>query len=181
MQLDQGQKKRGIWIAAAILVIIALICAGVTVYLLCNGNRGEVPAYAPQKIDENASELEDDGSRDKLEAGEGGGAVSLTYSAEATIDLTAGKVSFMIQNPERSTQDLIIQVLMWDDNGAENEIARSELIPVGYGINELTLENSEGLVSGTYEGTVRVSFYDPDGGEKAVVNTDIPVTITVIE
>ena len=37
----------------------------------------------------------------------------------------------------------------------------------------------EKLTAGTYEGNFAVLYYDPETGEKAIVNTEIPVTITV--
>ncbi len=83
---------------------------GITVYLLNRDDQTAAPAYAPQQIDDNARELDNSGDEEKLEAQEGGGSVSLTYSASVTVDLAQEKVSVFVENPERSTQDLIIQV-----------------------------------------------------------------------
>jgi hypothetical protein len=97
-----------------------------------------------------------------------------------TVDLAQEKVSVFVENPERSTQDLIIQVLLKESENEEKVIAQSELIPAGYGIDEVDLQE-DGLAKGEYDGVMRISYYNPDDGEKAIVNTDIPVTVTVMD
>ena len=72
---------------------------------------------------------------------------------------------------------MIIQVLLPGQDDDEIEIARSELIPAGYGVSQIKLQESAGIATGGYAGKIRLSYYDPDGGEKAVVNTDIPLRL----
>ena len=36
------------------------------------------------------------------------------------------------------------------------------------------------LSPGGYEGKFIVLYYDPDSGEKAMVNTEIPITVNVV-
>ena len=174
------KNKWGIRILIAALIMITLVCTGITVYLLNRDDQTAAPAYAPQQIDDNARELDNSGDEEKLETQEGGGSVSLTYSASVTVDLAQEKVSVFVENPERSTQDLIIQVLLKESENEEKVIAQSELIPAGYGIDEVDLQE-DGLAKGEYDGVIRISYYNPDDGEKAVVNTDIPVTVTVMD
>lgn len=180
MRRPSGRGKWGIRVLIAVLVLITLVCAGITVYLLNKNDQIAAPAYAPQQIDDNARELDDNGNEEKLETQEGGGSVSLTYSASVTVDLEQEKVSVFVENPERSTQDLIIQVLLKESENEEKVIAQSELIPSGYGIDEVDLQK-DGLAKGEYDGVIRISYYNPDDGEKAMVNTDIPVTVTVMD
>lgn len=181
MDHKTGSGQRYTKIVICLLILVTLICAGVTIYLLNKSGPETVPAYAPQKIDDNARKVEDEGDREKLEAQEGGGAVSITYSAEVSVDLSEDIVHLLVENPERSTQDMIIQVLLPGQDDDEIEIARSELIPAGYGVSQIKLQESAGIATGGCAGKIRLSYYDPDGGEKAVVNTDIPVTVTVTE
>ena len=180
MEQPSARNKWGIRILIAALAMITLVCAGITVYLLNRDDQTAAPAYAPQQIDDNARELDNSGDEEKLEAQEGGGLVSLTYSASVTVDLAQEKVSVFVENPERSTQDLIIQVLLKESENEEKVIAQSELIPAGYGIDEVDLQE-DGLAKGEYDGVIRISYYNPDDGEKAMVNTDIPVTVTVMD
>ena len=180
MEQPSARNKRGIRILIAALIMITLVCAGITVYLLNRDDQTAAPTYAPQQIDDNARELDNSGDEEKLEAQEGGGSVSLTYSASVTVDLAQEKVSVFVENPERSTQDLIIQVLLKESENEEKVIAQSELIPSGYGIDEVDLQE-DGLAKGEYDGVIRISYYNPDDGEKAMVNTDIPVTVTVMD
>ena len=43
------------------------------------------------------------------------------------------------------------------------------------------LEGAEEMLSpGGYEGRFIVLYYDPDSGEKAMVNTEIPITVNVV-
>ena len=118
MEQPSARNKWGIRTLIAALIMITLVCAGITVYLLNRDDQTAAPAYAPQQIDDNARELDNSGDEEKLEAQEGGGSVSLTYSASVTVDLAQEKVSVFVENPERSTQDLIIQVLLKE---SENE------------------------------------------------------------
>lgn len=107
-----------------LLLLITVIAVGVTIWALFFRDTAPAltPDYAPQQEETNAEPIGDEDD-EKLEAEEGGGAVSISYSNEAEISLSAGG----------------------------------------------------------YEGKFAVLYYDPDTGEKAVVNTEIPVTITVSE
>ena len=47
--------------------------------------------------------------------------------------------------------------------------------------NALLPDTADMLSPGSYEGSFAVLYYDPDTGEKAMVDTEIPLTITVQE
>lgn len=136
-----------------------------------------IPDYAPQETEENAETIPDD-SDEKLEAPQGGGSVSLTYAKEAIIDLSDKTVALLFANPGKSNQDMVIQILIQD-----TLIVQSGTLTPGHQVNKLDLpENMAGrLTAGIYEGMYRVLYYDPETGEKAIVNTEIPITITVNE
>lgn len=46
---------------------------------------------------------------------------------------------------------------------------------------ELTPETAAMLMPGGYEGVFLIHFYNPNSGEKAIVTTEIPVSVTVAE
>lgn len=137
-----------------------------------------IPDYAPGVLDPNAVPMPDDGK--KLEASEGGGAVSLSYSDKVAVDLKKKKVEFYFQNPSKSTQDIVLQVIV-KQGDKEVVIAQSERISAGYAIYNLDLKKDAKLASGGYKGKFNVIFYDEETKEKAVVNTNIPITIAVEE
>ena len=76
----------------------------------------------------------------------------------------------------KSTQDMVVQIVIDD-----TEIVQSDLLKPGNQVTELDLlDNAEKqLEKGGYDGKFRVLFYDPDSGQKATVNTEIPISITV--
>lgn len=174
---EQEEKKnqKRLWMILLLLVTIAAL--GTAVYLLTRGGAGKPLDYAPKKIDMAAVQIEDSG--EKLSAPEGGGAVSLTYSTDVLLDLQEKKAEILFENPSKSTQDIVLQLLVAGTEGEEEVLAQSELIPAGYRLEELPVEAELTLSSGKYEGLFRVLYYDADTGEKAVLNTEIPVKLTV--
>ena len=135
------------------------------------------PDYAPQELEENAEEMEDTGA-EKLEAPEGGGSVSLMYQDEVVVQLGRNLASLDYGNPQESTQDVLIQIVVQD-----TLIAQSGRLTPGHSVSTLTLAEgaAERLEPGGYDGKFIISFYDPDTGAKANVNTEIPITVTVME
>ena len=58
-------------------------------------------------------------------------------------------------------------------------IAQSKLIPAGYKLSQMELNDDVELKAGKYEGNLNVLYYDSESGKKEVVDTKIPVTLTV--
>ena len=161
-----------------LLLLITLLAVGVTVWALFFRDTGPAlaPDYAPQEMEQHAETIPDD-TGDKMENPEGGGAVSLTYSNKVTIDLSDKAASLYFANPGKSNQDLVIQISIQD-----TVIVQSGTLVPGQQVKLLDLlEGAEKqLSSGGYEGKFVVLYYDPDSGEKAMVNTEIPITINVV-
>lgn len=135
------------------------------------------PDYAPQEKEENQFPIEGDGG-EKLEQPTGGGAVSLTYSDSATIDLSEKKAALIFGNPSKSNQDVIVQIVIQDEI-----IVQSGRITPGNKVTTLKLlkDAHQKLSAGTYHGKFTVLYYDPISGEKAILNTEIPITVAVQE
>lgn len=135
------------------------------------------PDYAPEEEEPNQESME--GSGDKLEQPDGGGAVSILYSTDdIIIDLSEKKISLMFGNPSRSNMDMILQVVIQDQ-----VIVQSGRITPGHRVRTLELiKDAEKMLStGGYKAKYVVLYYDPESGEKAIVNTEIPIDITVKE
>lgn len=182
--MNQNQKANKSTIIIAILAVITVAALCVTMWALflrepSAGDDDKVilnPDYAPQKQEQNAETIPDD-TGDKMENPEGGGAVSLTYSNEVTIDLSDKAAAIYFANPGKSNQDMVIQIAIQD-----TIILQSGTLSPGNQVKILNLlEGAEDMLQpGGYEGKFIVLYYDLTSGEKSMVNTEIPITINVV-
>lgn len=161
-----------------VLILLLVITIGITVWALFFRDTTPVlaPDYAPQQTEENAEPFDDDTDGEKLQQQQGGGAVSLTYSKEVTIDLSDNVAKLLFANPYKSNQDMMLQIVIQD-----TVIVQSGLLTPGHQVTKLELFDNAKLSKGTYEGKFVVLYYQKDTGEKAMINTEIPLTITVEE
>lgn len=177
---EHVQKRKKTWIVILLLGLVTAIAIGVTVWALFF-RQPEVsvlaPDYAPQEIEQNAEDMEDSG-KDKLDAPEGGGSVDLMFQDKVSIDLSDNAATLYYGNPSQSTQDVLLQIIVQD-----KLIAQSGRIVPGNLVKKLDLAEgaTDILEPGGYDGKLVLSFYNPDTGEKATLNTEIPVKITVTE
>ena len=160
-----------------ILAVITAIALGVTVWALFFRESGPVlaPDYAPQEEEQHAETIPNDDG-EKMEQPNGGGSVSLSYSREVTIALGEETAKLYFANPGKSNQDIVLQLVVQDQ-----VILQSGTLKPGNQVTSLELLNGAAkmLSEGGYEGKFVVLYYHPETGEKAVVNTEIPVSITV--
>jgi len=134
------------------------------------------PDYAPIDEDKNAFDIAGDDGDTKLDAEEGGGAVGLTFTQTASIDLSDKTATVFFQNPGRSVCDVVVQIVIQD-----KVIAQSGKLVPGKQITKMELTDgaAEMLTQGGYNGYFVISMYDSISGEKAIVNTQAPINITV--
>lgn len=160
-----------------VLLAVTAIAIAVTLWALFFRDTQPVlaPDYAPQQEERNAETIPND-SDEKLEQPQGGGSVSLTYSREVSIDLSEEKASLVFANPGKSNQDMVPQILVQDE-----VILQSGTLKPGNQVTTLELLDGAArqLTAGGYKGKFVVFYYDQSTGEKAVVNTEIPISITV--
>ena len=180
--MNQNKKLNQTTIIIAILALITVCALCVTMWAVFFREPSEdnpvilAPDYAPQQKEENAETIPDD-TGEKMESPEGGGAVSLTYSNEVTIDISDKAASLYFANPGRSNQDMVIQIVIQDI-----VVLQSGTLEPGNQVKTLNLlEGAEKMLQpGGYEGKFVVLYYDKTSGEKSMVNTEIPITITVV-
>lgn len=178
--MNQNKKTNRTTIIVTILALITVAAVCVTVWALffrdSGGQQALAPDYAPQNKEENAETIPDD-TGDKMENPEGGGAVSLTYSNEVTIDISDKAAALYFANPGKSNQDMVIQIAIQD-----TIILQSGTLSPGNQVKILNLlEGAEDMLQpGGYEGKFIVLYYDLTSGEKSMVNTEIPITINVV-
>lgn len=184
MNENNENKKNSNKILIIFLIFITVAAIGVTVWALFFRETEKPPTilapdYAPIETEGNADTIPGDNTEGRKDNEVGGGSVSLTYSAEATVDLSDGKVTRMLfANPGKSNQDMVVQIVIRD-----LVIVQSGTLNPGKMVTKLDLLEgmASRLTAGIYEGKFNILFYDPVTGEKAVVNTEIPITITVQE
>lgn len=174
---NMENKEKKCRLLIILLCIGIAVCFAVMVWALFFRTPGGSFDYAPDKLEPNAQVIENDDSP-KLEAPSGGGAISLQYEDKVTIVLSDKKAYLNYSNPNKSTQNIVLEIVIKDQT-----IARSGLIKPGYQVTELPLsDGAENLLSeGVYneDAVFKILSYDPGSGEKAVVDTMVEITVTV--
>ena len=177
------KKKTGKKVLILLLVIlgiaiVSVAAIGIFKYMTEKDKTDEVAILTPDRApeDEEHGESMGDEGDEKLEQPEGGGAVSLTYTKDVVIDLSDNKVSLLFGNPSRSNQGMVLQIIIQD-----KVIVQSGTLKPGVQVKELDLTGNAKLQPGVYDGKFNVLYYDVNSGDKAVVNTEIPIEINVKE
>lgn len=175
MQEKENKKK---WLLL-LLLLITIVAVGVSIWAIWFRGSGAVlaPDYAPKETEQNAQPIGDDND-EKLEQPENGGAVSLTYAREVAVSRSAKTASLLFANPTKSNQDMVLQLVIDDV-----VIFQSGLLTPGNRVTTLNLLDGaeKRLADGGYDGKFVVLYYNRASDERAMVNTEIPVSVTVTE
>lgn len=171
------QNSKGNQLLVFILLLITIMALCVTVWALFFRTPEVLlaPDYAPVATESHAQPIPND-SGGQAAAQPGSGAVSLTYSNQVTIHLDTATAELLFANPGRSNQDMVIQIVIQD-----TVILQSGRLTPGKQVTtlELTKKAAGMLQPGGYEGSFLIFYYDLQSGEKAIINTEIPISITV--
>lgn len=163
--------------AIRIMSLITVVALGVSVWALLFREETAViaPDYAP-RVEESAAEPIPNEGLGMLDKPENGSAVSITYSDQVMVDLSEETAKLLFANPRRSHQDMLLQLVIHDV-----VILQSGRILPGNQVTNLQLlpKVAKRLSAGGYDGVFVISYYDPASGEKALVNTEIPVSVTI--
>jgi len=173
---EEKDDKHKWYIRITIILIIIIIILFLLLLRQCSSDVPVLnPDFPPQETEENMQPppVDDD---DKLDHEEGGGAVSLSLSDKLAIDLSDKQATLNFANPGRSTQNIVLWITI---QGVT--IAQSGLITPGNKVTKLDLieDAATKLAEGIYNGKFVLYYYDPENNERATVNTEIPVTVTV--
>ena len=174
----EKDKRTIIYIISTFVLLIIIILLVAIVIKQCSKEEPMLnPDYPPLETDENLKPIPEDDTT-KIEHEEGGGAAAFDLSNKLTIDLSDKKASLRFANPGRSTKNMVLWLMIKD-----TLIAQSGQIPPGYSIDTLDLvkDAEKSLKEGVYEKDCKfiVYLYEPETNERAIVNADFPVTITV--
>lgn len=177
MSEPQKQDKQSLLIFILLLITVTALCVTVWALFFRKPDVVLAPDYAPAAEEVNARPIPDDAGK-PAEARPGSGSVSLTYSNVVAIDLSRKNAALLFANPGRSNQDMVLQIVIQD-----TVILQSGRITPGNQVTELELDGDAAgrLRPGGYEGSFLIFYYDQTSGEKAVVNTEIPISVTVTE
>lgn len=158
-------RKVALYIIGAIIIVLFMVLASFLTYKKVNLN-----------IDDNVIKENDD-NETKMDIAPGGGAASLQYSNQVAIDRKSKEVSLYLKNSTKSRENVSIQIYL-NINNEELLIAESEIVPTGYLINKLTLENVN-INEGDYKGYIKVSFYNEETNKKEIVDSKINIKAKV--
>ncbi len=165
-------------ILIAVLLSVAVIAIVVAVCMVVFKEETVLtPDYAPPAAEENAEKIEGEDDT-KLDVAEGGGAVGLTYQTAVTVDLSDEKATLRFDNPGRSHNNIVLQIVVQN-----TVVAQSGTIKPGYKVSVVELLDgaADRLAAGIYETDTKfvVLYYDPDTDEKSILQTEIPIVVTV--
>ena len=152
------------------LVTIACLCVtGWAVFL----RPAQEPAaasqdYAPVELEPNAESIQNEEPADK-----GSGKVTIQFGDEVFVSCSTRSLSLNYANPNTSTHNVTVAVVLVDKNGTEVTIAQSGLLQPGSALTHLELDTEVNLPAGSYDGYFSLGFYDPASNEKATVDSRI--------
>ena len=111
-----------------------------------------------------------------MDAPEGGGAIGMIYSDEVSIDLSDMKATLLFANPNRSTHNVSIQLIVQDV-----VLAESGLLLPSHRITSLDVKDGIDIPEGVYEKDAKIviRFFDPNTNECTIINSEILITLTV--
>jgi len=175
---EEGNRGRDILVLVLCLGILITTAVAVWALFFRSSDRLLIPDYAPQETEPNAVPM-DEQEENGVTVPQGGGAVSVEYAQAVTIDLSDAEILLQYANPARSMQDIVLQIVI-----QEQVVAVSGLVESGYAVGRLSLPETSAqmLQPGIYENAVfRILCYDPITGEKAMVNPEAEIIVTVCE
>ncbi len=163
-------------------LLLGIAAAGILLFRLWQGPKAPAidPYHPLPEEDSQAESIQDDHSQ-KAQSEKGGGSVSMIYTLKADLSLSGGSISMHFKNPGASNHDVVLELYILSD-GTETKIAQSGRIRAGYGLYEMQMDREAAVLQeGIYQGKYKVLYYDPDTGERALIEsdiTDLEITVT---
>ena len=168
------KKNNKIIIVALVLLII--ICACVLIFLLVNHDNSLTPDYASGTIDTNA--IKEEQSTENKDYKAGGGSVNLKFSNVVEVDSSTKTAKLYFKNPGTSTEEIVLKLIIRKEE-KEIVLGSSEIIPPGYAIYKMNLDNIDMLTKGGYDGILKTIYYNEKTKAKEMVDSEIKVKIEV--
>ena len=165
--------------------------------------------YVPEVIDPNQVPVVNTRPVDPPPAGTNRISFEMNQKVYVSAGTQVGYLGYV--NPARATMDVVIRICVsdsellkaghnlevsglrtkaelsdpnYDPDTAMTELYRSGRLQIGYGLDNCKLRqfpNGGGLHVGSYEMVVMIDGYNPDSNEKSIINTQVPITVEVVE
>ncbi len=133
--------------------------------------------YAPVVPDHDQIIIKDDEAKE--EDSSGTNSLSFRFNETVRIDSKTGNCYLDFRNPSNNPNMLVVS--LYADNESETLIAESGAINPGYGLSYLKL-NKDGYAavkSGVRKGHVLITAYSKETNDKAMVDSELPVQLTI--
>lgn len=177
MNVAQENKKKKL--RMILLGIGAVLCL-VGIVWAWMFSKTEIPPlvsdYAPAVSEPGAAPVEEEADQPDVSVD---GWDPIEYDRAVHINLSDNTATFRYIHPARSTQNIVLQIVVQD-----TVIARSGLITPGNQLKALTLLDgaAKKLSAGMYtDAQFKILSYDPQSGEKAAADTVAQIVLTVQE
>ena len=204
-----GKVVKPIPIILFLLPFIGVMLALLIIALILLWNRFQKTPYQPEVIDPNQRPVIDNNTYDPPPAGSERISIEMNQEAWFSVEHQVGLIDFV--NPKRGTRNLLIHIQIsdaellrvvgktgrsaeeqakldadpnYDPAKTYQELFRSGLLQIGYALDAAKLSalpDGTTLPVGDYEMLVVVDAYDPVTNEKAVMKTQLPITIHIVE
>ena len=169
---EDRRDKRGLLIL--FLLFLMLFFAAVAAWALFFRPEEEIvlaPDRVPEQADQHAKPIPGDTGDQKNPSS--GGSVSLRYSDQVSIDLSEERAELIFANPGRSSRDMVLQIVVQDI-----VLVQSGTLKPGNQV-EMLPEARKVLKTGVYDGNFVIYYYNAETGMREVINTEIPIVVTV--
>lgn len=185
-----------------------LLLAPLAVVLVLSWKSGGNEEYVPEIIDPNQAPVVGDNHVPPPAAGTSRISFELNQEVYISAETQVGEMGYV--NPARATMDAVVHICIsdselvkagydlaaagvrsaeeqaaagYDPDSSFTELYRSGRVQIGYAVDNCKLSalpNGAKLGVGEYEMTVMIDGYDPDTNEKAIINTQVPITVFIV-
>ncbi len=168
--------KKKYVVIEAILIVLIIACIGCYISFASFKSSLFIPDYAPGTIDNNA--IKEEESDENKTVSNTGGSVSLRFSDIVTVNKKEKKAKLFFKNPGSSTENIILYLII-RQNDKEIVLGSSDLIPAGYAIYEMKLDDLSSIPVGGYDGVLKSIYYNEKTNAREIIDSEINVKIEV--
>ena len=164
--------------------------------------------YVPEVIDPNQAPAKQESNVPPPPTGTSRISFELNQEVYISAETQVGEMGYV--NPSRATMDAVVRICIsdselvragydlaaagvrsaeeqtaegYDPDAAFTELYRSGRIQIGYAVDNCKLSplpNGATLGVGEYEMIVMIDGYDPESNEKAIINTQVPISVFIV-
>ena len=167
-------KNKLYWVIEILLGGAIAVCVATYVAYISHNKNSIIPDYAPGTIDTNAIKEDNKVSN----SSKGTNSARLIFSNVVSVDKKNKEAKLYYKNPGESTENVVLYLII-RQNDKEIILGKSDLIPVGYAIYTLPLDDLSNIPVGGYDGIIKLLYYNEKTNVKEMVDSEIKVSIEV--